>query len=78
MKRAFLLALFGSAMLILGSPDLIRVPLQIGPLAAQTKAPAPAFNPAQGDVIAALSDRFESVAQKVLPSVVSIEAIKPA
>ncbi len=78
MKRAFVLALLALATLLLGSPDLIRIPLQIGPLAAQTKNPGPVFNPTQGDVIAALSDRFESVAQKVLPSVVSIEAIKPA
>ena len=36
-----------------------------------------AFNSTNADPLMALSDRFEQVAQKVLPSVVSVEAIKP-
>jgi S1-C subfamily serine protease len=53
----------------------MSVPLQVGsPVAAQARIP----QAAQADPLNALSDRFEAVAAKVLPAVVSVEAIKPA
>src|SRR5262249_22828602 len=51
-----------------------HIPLQIGsPLAAQSKTnAAPA-----ADALSQLSDRSEAVVAKVLPAVVSVEAVKP-
>jgi S1-C subfamily serine protease len=68
MKRAFLTCLSGAALLTAGA--VLSVPLRLGsPLSAQPGAPDPVIQ---------LSDRFEAAASRVLPSVVSVEAIKPA
>lgn len=72
MKRILLPCVAG-AILLLATGVVFHVPLQIGTqLNAQTRTPL-----AQGDPLLQLSDRFESVASKVLPAVVSVEAIKP-
>ena len=71
MKRIVLPCVVG-ALLFFGTGAFLHIPLQLGsPLAAQSGAPANA------DSLAQLSDRFESVASKVLPAVVSVEAVKP-
>lgn len=67
MKRTYLACLVGVALALFGASGM-RIPLQLG---AQTKAP-PAADPLQF-----LSDRFEAVAAKVVPAVVSVEAVKP-
>ncbi|MBI2804871.1 MAG: trypsin-like peptidase domain-containing protein [Planctomycetes bacterium] len=72
MKRMILPCLAAGA-LLLTTGVVFHVPLQFGsPLAAQPGGP-PAADP-----LALLSDRFEAVANKVLPAVVSVEALKPA
>jgi S1-C subfamily serine protease len=74
MKRILLPCVFG-AVALLGAGAVIDIPMQIGsPLSAQSRNPQPA---ASADVLTALSDRFETVAGKVLPAVVSVEAVKP-
>lgn len=75
MKRILLPCVAG-ALVFFGTGLIIHIPLQIGsPLSAQP-GNAPPANGAR-DTIHQLSDRFEAVANKVLPCVVSIEAIKP-
>ncbi len=72
MKRIFLPCVAG-AILLLATGVVFHVPLQIGSsLNAQTRVAQ-----GVGDPLVQLSDRFESVASKVLPAVVSVEAIKP-
>jgi S1-C subfamily serine protease len=74
MKRIVLPYVLGAALLFT-SGIVMSVPLQVGsPVAAQARIP----QAAQADPLNALSDRFEAVAAKVLPAVVSVEAIKPA
>jgi S1-C subfamily serine protease len=74
MKRIVLPYVLGAALLF-ASGIVMSVPLQVGsPVAAQARIP----QAAQADPLNALSDRFEAVAAKVLPAVVSVEAIKPA
>ncbi len=71
MKRTILLCLAGLGFFF-GGTTVVHVPLHLGsPLAAQTR-------PASADPLQALSDRFEAIAAKVAPAVVSVEAIKPA
>src|SRR5207253_3448761 len=71
MKRIALLCLFG-AIVFFGAGAVTHLPLQIGsPLSAQPRGPV---NP---DPLLQLSDRFEAIAGKVLPAVVSVEAVKP-
>jgi len=75
MKRILLPCMIG-LFVFFWAGAVIDLPLQIGsPLSAQSKLP-----PTNGtsDVLNALSDRFEMVAGKVLPAVVSVEAVKPA
>jgi serine protease Do len=67
MKRAVLICLLGAV--LLAAAGL--------PMPAQHGSAQPAANHA-ADVLLALSDRFESAAARVLPAVVSVEAIKPA
>lgn len=78
MKRAIALGCAGALLLLLASGSL-RLPLEVGsPAAAQPGplgAPAAALPPP--DPLQALSDRFEAVAAKVTPAVVSVEAVKP-
>ncbi len=73
MKRVLLSGLAG-ACLFFGVSAVLHVPLPLGaPLSAQSQAPpAPAADP-----VLQLSDRFESIASRVLPAVVSVEAVKP-
>ncbi len=72
MKRNFLLTFAGLG-LFFGSNSLFQFPLQFGThLSAQTRT-ANSLDPLQF-----LSDRFESIVARVGPSVVSVEAIKPA
>jgi serine protease Do len=74
MRRVLFSGLLGAG-LFLGASTVIHVPLPLGaPLAAQSQAlPTP-----PGDPLVQLSDRFESIANRVLPAVVSVEAVKPA
>jgi S1-C subfamily serine protease len=74
MKRIILPCVVG-ALVLFGTGAIPHIPLQMGSsLSAQSRDLA-SPNPA-GDPLAQLSDRFESVAAKVLPAVVSVEAIK--
>jgi S1-C subfamily serine protease len=71
MKRFTLFCLAGSC--LFGGTALVSVPLRIGtPVLAQA-----ASRPAVPDLVTQLSDHFESLARKVSPAVVSIEAVKP-
>jgi serine protease Do len=74
MKR-ILLPCVAFALVFCMTGAIFNIPLQISsPLAAQQRG-QPAAN--ADDPLAQLSDRFESVAGKVLPAVVSVEAVKP-
>jgi serine protease Do len=74
MKR-FLLPCVVGAVVFCMTGAIFNIPLQIGsPLAAQGGKP-PAAN--TDDPLAQLSERFETVAGKVLPAVVAVEAVKP-
>ncbi len=71
MKRIALLCLFAGAVFF-GVGAVTHLPLQIGsPLSAQPRGPA------TPDPLLQLSDRFEAIAGKILPAVVSVEALKP-
>lgn len=59
--------------IVLGGNVLLSLPNR--PVQAQSQSPVVSAIPA--DPLLALSDRFEQVAHKVLPSVVAVEAIKP-
>lgn len=73
MKRILLPCVAG-AILLLATGVVFHAPLQISsPLNAQTRP----LTPGAADPALLLSDRFESAAGKVLPAVVSVEAIKP-
>jgi S1-C subfamily serine protease len=82
MKRILLPCLIG-LFIFFWADAIIDVPMQIGsPLSAQSKLPPASLPLAKGgmggvDVLNALSDRFEAIAAKVLPAVVSVEAVKP-
>lgn len=69
MQRAALAAFVG-ALVFFGTGVFVHIPLQIS--AQQRDGAAPA-----GDSFAQLSDRFENVVSKVVPAVVSVEAVKP-
>jgi S1-C subfamily serine protease len=69
MKRPFVIALFGAAVLL--AAGTVIAPLGSW-LSAQPGQPLAASDPASQ-----LSDRFEAIAARVLPAVVSVEAIKP-
>lgn len=73
MKRIVLPCIVG-AIVFFGTGVVIHIPLRIGsPVNAQPGRPViPANDPALQ-----LSDRFENAANKVLPAVVSVEAVKP-
>ena len=68
MKRFAWIALFGIGAILGGGL------LEPRPIVAQVRTTS---LPPQVDPLTALSDRFEAVAAKVLPAVVSVEAIKP-
>jgi S1-C subfamily serine protease len=69
MKRNAFFWLVGAGLLLAASA-IVQVPVRLGsPLSAQSGA---------GDTLLQLSDRFEAVAGRVLPAVVSVEAVKPA
>jgi serine protease Do len=75
MKRILMPCVVG-ALLFFVTGAVLHIPLQIGsPVSAQQRD-LPAASGAS-DPLAQLSDRFESVASKVLPAVVSVEAVKP-
>ena len=75
MKRILMPCVLGT-LVLLTTGVLFNIPLQIGsPLSAQQRN-LPAVT-VPGDPLLQLSDRFESVAAKVLPAVVSVEAVKP-
>jgi S1-C subfamily serine protease len=72
MKRILLTCVFGAS-LFFGTGAFMNIPLYIGsPLSAQQRG---AVNP---DPLIQLSDRFEAIAAKISPAVVSVEAIKTA
>jgi serine protease Do len=74
MKRILLPCVAG-AIVLFATGVVFNAPLQIGsPLSAQTRA----LNQGASDPALQLSDRFESSAAKVLPAVVSVEAIRPS
>jgi S1-C subfamily serine protease len=81
MKRAFQLGVLG-CLVALATSGI--VPVRLGtPLAAQSQpmirnyaAPTSSSAPA-GDSLLALSDRLEAISGRVLPAVVSVEAVKP-
>ncbi len=75
MKRIFVPCAVAAALLF-SFGVVTHLPMQIGSnVVAQTQVVPQ--NPNAGDPLLMLSDRYESVAKKVLPTVVSIEAIKP-
>lgn len=77
MKRSLLMWLVGAGVFFAGAA-VVRLPLEIGSVVeAQTRLPA-LGNLAASDTLALLSDRFENIASKVCPAVVSVEAVKPA
>jgi S1-C subfamily serine protease len=67
MNRVLAIGIVGAS-LFFGAGAVMNVPLQIS---AQPRAAA------NNDPLVQLSDRFEAVAAKVLPAVVSVEAVKP-
>jgi serine protease Do len=74
MKKTIPVTALGLILFLLGAGGF-RMPLQIGaPLAAQSKADGTAAP----DPLVQLSDRFEAIAAKIIPAVVSVEAVKPA
>ncbi len=77
MKRIFVPCAVGAALLFaLGFAA--QMPMQIGSQAvAQTRVITVQNANTASDPLVMLSDRYESVANKVMPAVVSIEAIKP-
>src|SRR5438552_16765603 len=66
MKRIILPCVVG-VLIFFGSGAVLQIPMQIS---AQQRNPPPA------EALVQLSDRFESIASKVLPAVVSVEAVK--
>src|SRR5438309_7853288 len=68
MKRIVLPCVVG-ALILFGTGAFVHIPLQIN--AQQRDLPA-------ADPLAQLSDRFESAVAKVIPAVVSVEAVKPS
>ncbi|MCI0380307.1 MAG: trypsin-like peptidase domain-containing protein [Gemmataceae bacterium] len=64
MQRVLLLCAIGAGLYFVVAAN-VRIPLQIG---AQTKV---------SDPLLVVSERFEAVAAKVTPAVVSVEAVKP-
>ncbi|MSQ93688.1 MAG: PDZ domain-containing protein [Gemmataceae bacterium] len=74
MKRMILPCLVAVG-IFLATGAVFHLPLQIGaPLEAQSRLQTPVSG---GDSLLQLSDRFESVVSKVLPAVVSVDAVKP-
>lgn len=77
MKRTFALGCAG-VLLLLWASGGVTIPLDIGGSASAQSAPLGVPVSATPDVLNALSDRFEAIASKVTPAVVSVEAVKPA
>lgn len=76
MKSTYSLGVLGCLVMLVTSASLL---LPLGsPLSAQSKEPSSNLNSAnsQVDALIALSDRFEGIASRVLPAVVSVEAVK--
>ncbi len=73
MKRMVFFCLVGSCALF-GGTAVVTIPLQIGSPAAAQGQPGTQ----SADLATQLGDRFEAIARKVGPAVVSIEAVKPA
>jgi serine protease Do len=72
MKHSAVIGMIGLG-IVFGAAAVVQVPA--GPrLSAQTHT----ANSAGGDPLQMLSDRFESIAARVAPAVVSVEAVKPA
>lgn len=76
MNRFAAVLITGSCVLLGGSAAVFVPPLLVVPAAAQ-QGTAQA-TPAANDPLTALGDRFEVIARQILPTVVSIEAVKPA
>lgn len=78
MKRTIALGCAGGLLLLLAT-GTVRFPVEMGSPAAAQPGPlgTPATPPPAADPLQALSERFEGIAGKVTPAVVSIEAIKP-
>jgi S1-C subfamily serine protease len=74
MKRALLLS-FAVGCILLSGTAAMNIPMRIGGSATAQQLTA---EPAVGDVISQLGERFETIAARVSPAVVSVEAVKPA
>src|SRR5437764_9783965 len=71
MKRTALICVLGATLLLAGGA-IISVP---GPLGSWLAAQPGAIG--QAEPVLQLGERFEAVAARVLPAVVSVEAVKP-
>ena len=69
MKRALLFGVFGAALLLVAGAA-------VSPLGSWLSA-QPGQPLGAPDIVAQLSYRFEAIAARVLPAVVSVEAVKP-
>jgi serine protease Do len=75
MKRTMLLAFLGGCAFFGGAASSLLTPQAQPPAHAQ--APTPGAAPPASNEVLRLGERFETVARKVSPSVVAIEATKP-
>jgi serine protease Do len=83
MKRFLVVAFFGACACLGGALGTSLPSHLVGPARAQAPADPPAQTPTialpqPGTDVLALSDRFESIARKIAPAVVSIDASRPA
>src|SRR5262245_20872173 len=78
MKRFALLSFLGACAFAGGSAAVSLSPYLTSPVSAQQHTPANPPAPAATSDVGPLGDRFEAIARKVCPAVVSIETVKPA
>jgi serine protease Do len=75
MKKLSIALLFTTCALLGGTAAYTLPPLLVVPAAAQSGTTL--GTPSPGDPLAALGDRFETIARLVAPAVVAVEAVKP-
>jgi S1-C subfamily serine protease len=78
MKRLAMLSFLGACAFAGGSAAVSLSPYLTSPASAQQHTPASPPVPAATSDVGPLGDRFEAIARKVCPAVVSIETVKPA
>jgi serine protease Do len=76
MKKLSICLFFTSCALLGGTAAYTLPPLLV--VSASAQSGTTLGTPSSGDPLAALGDRFETVARQVAPSVVAVEAVKPA